>query len=74
MDRDEVMEGLRAAGERRTKAKQDARLDTPEVRALVHNALRLDPRMPVRDIAALLGASHEAVYALIREEAGPQEQ
>lgn len=68
MDRDEqITEALRTLGDRRTKAKLDARLDTPEVRGLVHSARRAG--FPVREIAALLGASHEAVYALIREDA-----
>jgi DNA invertase Pin-like site-specific DNA recombinase len=70
MDADEIREGLRAEGERRARAVQDARLSS-EARELVRWARAQGLEMT--EVARLLGVSRQSVYRLLAEQEGAAE-
>lgn len=70
MGADETKEGLRAEGERRARAMQDARL-SPEARELVRQARAQGVEMT--EVARLLGVSRQSVYRLLNEQEGAAE-
>lgn len=70
MDADEIRERLRAEGERRARAMQDARL-SPEARELVREARAQE--MQMTEVARLLGVSRKTAYVLLNEQEGAAE-